>query len=290
MEYTKKHILYIFWHFFAIKAIFLRKICYIQSIMMNYTLKTDEMNKLMELLFHVLDMRVTFFDLQEQELNSFTIKDMSIFCKEKRSDAEFNDKCIECDRQHIELAKKSREIQIYRCHAGLWEGIVPIYNKNDVYLGSIFYGQLPDESAPIENLRSVSKTEMLHVGNLLKYLGEYISENELIRKSNQPWAAKLEEYIENHLCENITLPRLAAKLGCSVSYLSHRIPAEFGMPLKKFIRRKRMLRAISLLQNGRSVGECAELLGYKNQFYFSSDFKKFHNCAPLHWLRKNKTR
>ena len=63
-----------------------------------------------------------------------------------------------------------------------------------------------------------------------------------------------------------------------------------GMPLKKFIRRKRMLKAASLLRNGKSVGECAEQLGYSNQFYFSSDFKKFYKCAPLHWLHKNTTR
>lgn len=257
-------------------------------IMSKYTLKTAEMNKLMELLFHVLDMRITFFDLLEHELDSFTIKDMSVFCKSKRRDESFNNKCMECDRQHITEAKKSRNIHIYRCHAGLWEGIVPIYNKNGIYLGSIFYGQLPDESSPVENLRCTNREEMLRIGNLLKYLGEYISENELIRRSLHSWAERFEEYIDKHFTENITLERIAEKLGCSVSYLSHRIPAEFGMSLKKLIRSKRMEKAAVFLSEGKRVGECAELLGYKSQFYFSNDFKKYYNCAPLHWLQQNK--
>ena len=54
--------------------------------MKKYMLKTDEMNKIMELLFHVLDMRVTFFDIDEEELHDFTIKDMSLFCKQMRQD------------------------------------------------------------------------------------------------------------------------------------------------------------------------------------------------------------
>lgn len=255
---------------------------------MNYTLKTAEMNRIMELLFHVLDMRVTFFDLKEQELNSFTIRDMSVFCKVKRSDADFNNRCIECDKLHIAEAKKTRQTHIYRCHAGLWEGIVPIYSKNDIYLGSIFYGQLPDISHPIENLRCTTYEEMVHVGNLLKFLGEYISENELIRRSLHPWAVRFEEYIDKNLSQNITLEEIAEKFGCSVSYLSHRIPAEFGMPLKKLIRSKRMHKAAAMLRNGNSVGECAEMLGYKSQFYFSNDFKKFYSCSPLQWRRINK--
>lgn len=242
----------------------------------------------MGLLCHVLDMRITFFDLFEHEVDSLTIRDMSAFCKSKRKDALFNNRCMECDRQHITEAKKSRNVHIYRCHAGLWEGIVPIYNKNGIYLGAIFYGQLPDVSTPVENFRCTDREEMLRIGDLLKYLGEYISENELIRRSIQAWALRFEEYIDKHLTENISLEQIADKLGCSVSYLSHRIPAEFGMSLKKLIRRKRMQKAAVFLLDGKSVGECAELLGYKSQFYFSNDFKKFYNCAPVHWVQMNK--
>ena len=64
------------------------------------------MNKIMELLFHVLDMRVTFFDIDEEELHDFTIKDMSLFCKQMRQDQNFNERCINCDKLNIIKAKK----------------------------------------------------------------------------------------------------------------------------------------------------------------------------------------
>ena len=87
--------------------------------------------------------------------------------------------------------------------------------------------------------------------------------------------------------ENISLKDIANKLGCSVSYLSHRIPEEFGMPLKKYIRQQRIEKAKKLLLDNLSVAECAYLLGYKDQFYFSKDFKKICGISPLYW-KKNK--
>ena len=84
-----------------------------------------------------------------------------------------------------------------------------------------------------------------------------------------------------------SLKNIANKLGCSVSYLSHRIPEEFGMPLKKYIRQQRIEKAKKLLLDNLSVAECAYLLGYKDQFYFSKDFKKSCGISPMYW-KKNK--
>ena len=258
--------------------------------MKKYMLKTDEMNRIMELLFHVLDMRVTFFDIDEEELHDFTIKDMSLFCKQMRQDEKFNERCINCDKLNIIKAKKNKSVHIYQCHAGLWEGIVPLYNKKGVYLGCIFYGQLPDRNNPLSGMKSTDLAEMTHIGNLLKYLGEYISENELIRQSRQPWAPRLEQFINNNLDCDLNLNIVAEKLGCSLSYLTHKFPDEFGMSFKKYIRKKRLELAASLLEQGVSVSLAAARSGYKNQFYFSNDFKKYYNIAPLHYRNLHKNR
>lgn len=253
--------------------------------MPEYTIQTGEMNRIMELLFHVLNLRITFFDLREEEVDSFTIKEMSPFCRSRRQDPDFNARCIECDRTHLAEAKRRRDIHIYRCHAGLLEGIVPLTNRSGIYLGAIVFGQLADRESPVAGVRVSSVEKMLDIGRLLKYLSEYICENELIRRSSRHWTLQLEEYVAEHLDEPLTLGKIAARLGRSVSFLSHNIPVEFGVPFKAWLRERKMARAREMLAAGAGVAECAFELGYYDAFYFSREFKRFHGIAPREWRR-----
>lgn len=256
--------------------------------MEQYTMQTGEMSRIMDLLFHVLDIRITFFDLSEEEIDSFNIKEMSAFCSEHRKDPVFRKHCTECDRSNLTRAKRLRDVHIYSCHAGLLEGIVPLYNQRGAYLGAIVFGQLADRETPIPGLRISSREEMRNIGNLLKYLAEYICENEVIRQCAKPWTLLLEEFIDKHLCEPVTLEMLAKTVGRSQSFLSHNIPREFGMSFKAYFRKKKMQRARELLLAGRSVGECAFELGYYDAFYFSKEFKAFSGLAPTLWLKRQK--
>jgi len=248
--------------------------------MLHYAIKTEEMSRIMNLLFRVLDIRITFFDLHASEVESFHIKEMSAFCRRRRKDPEFLARCVECDLTHLAEAKRLRDVHVYHCHAGLLEGIVPLYNRRGVYLGAIVFGQLTDREHPLPGIRRSSAEEMRYIGNLLKYLSEYICENELVRQCAKPWSIRLEEYIEQHPAERITLSGLSGMLGKSVSFLSHGIPAEFGMPLKAYIRKKKMEKAREMLLAGTRVKECAFSLGYADEFYFSRDFKRFYGCTP----------
>jgi len=248
--------------------------------MPDYTIQTEEMSRIMELMYRVLDIRITFYDPHDAEVDVFPIKKMSAFCRKRRRGREFRERCDECDRTHLAEAKRLRDVHIYHCHAGLWEGIVPLYNRRGVYLGSIVFGQLADRDHPPPGLRRSDEAEMRNIGKLLKYLSEYICENELVRQCARPWSVQLEEYLDRHPAERITLRELARQLDKSVSFLSHNIPLEFGMTLKAYLRRKKMEKACELLQSGRRVNECAFALGYADEFYFSRDFKRFHGFPP----------
>jgi len=259
--------------------------------MLKYAIQTGKMNEMMELLFRVLDLRITFFDLQQCEVNEFNIKKMSPYCRQCRRDPEFNALCINCDREHLSIAKRTGNVHIYHCHAGLLEGIVPLYDHNHIYLGAIVFGQLRDrnreypgtsktEERLLSKSRKTSLPEMHDIGVLLKFLSEYISENEIIRYCNKPWAERLEDYISEHLNERITLSGLAAMIDRSTSFLSHNFPLEFGMPLKEYVCKKRMDRAKELLGDGCSVKETAMQLGYYDEFYFSKEFKRYFGQSP----------
>lgn len=257
--------------------------------MNQYTIQTGEMSRIIGLLLEVLHIQVTFFDLNDQEVPMELPHGMSEYCRNMRRDEEFDRRCRECDQQHLQAAKKLKTVHVYRCHAGLWEGIVPLYNRRQQYLGAIVFGQVSGDGTHPERfpeMRRGSESEMIRIGDLLKYLGEYICENELIKNAAKPWSALLEEYLEDHWMEKITLSDLAAYLHCSESFLSHNIPKEFGRPLKKLIREKRMDQALKLLQQGLQVNECAFKLGYRDEFYFSRDFKRYFGCPPKEMRRR----
>lgn len=253
--------------------------------MPEYTIQTEKLNEIMELLFHVLNIRITFFDRDGNKLSAIR-EEICPFCRSHRKDPFFDALCVQSDLTHVEEAKKKHDMVIYHCHAGLLDGVVPFYNRNGNYLGSIVFGQVADRQNPIKGVRLSDETELKNVARLLKCLSEYICENELIRKTSAPWTLRFEEYIRTHISENITLAAAARHIGCSISFLSHNIPLEYGKTFKAYIREKKMTEAKKLLSNGFRVSECAARLGFYDAFYFSKEFKKYNGISPAVWLRR----
>lgn len=261
--------------------------------MADYLINTSEMSRIFELLNEVLKIRITFFDLQSDEVKSLSIKERCAFCRHWRKQHTFNALCEDCDRKNLELCKEKGDVHIYHCHAGLLEGIVPLYNQHGSYLGAIVFGQLRDAEKPLDKkfahwekeMPGSTVSDMYKTGALLKYLSEYICENELIKRSSQSWTIQFADYIKKNLDQPITLKGAARALNRSQSFLSHNIPVEFGMTLKMYVRKQRMKSAAKLLASGKLVRECAFILGYKDEFYFSRDFKKFFGYAPKYMKR-----
>ena len=69
---------------------------------------------------------------------------MCEFCAKLRKNKELDKKCFECDDFGFENCEKTKSAYIYRCHAGLTEAIVPIY-ENSVIIGYMMLGQVLDK-------------------------------------------------------------------------------------------------------------------------------------------------
>jgi YesN/AraC family two-component response regulator len=231
--------------------------------------------------------------LQESELDYFDIKQMSPFCHYYRtSNPDFESKCIECDRKHLLTSKRTGNVHVYHCHSGLLEGIIPLYDRHKIYLGAIVFGQLRDrdveykygskkEKELLERTRFLSMQEVRDIGELLKHIGEYIIENEIIKYKNKPWAELVEDYINDHLNEKLPLERMAKYIDRSPSFISQNFPKEFGMPLKSYILKQKMKRAKELLEGGKSVKQTAFELGFYDEFHFSKKFKSCYGKPPV---------
>jgi len=260
--------------------------------MLRYVTSMPELNRITNLVYRLLEVRITFFDLTETEVAYLDIKGMSPYCRARRKNAVFSRRCKECDQEHLKEAKASGEVLVYHCHDGLLEMIVPLYDRRRIYLGAIVCGQLRDPAAPVpsrlgkvslslfKDLKTCTVERARDMGHLLKHTSEYIIENELIRFRNKPWADTVGAYIENHLSERITMQALSVVAKRSTSFLSHHFPDEFGMSPKQYVLKRKMVASREMLQNGESVQNTAYAFGFYDPFDFSKRFKAYWGCSP----------
>ena len=259
--------------------------------MIRFGINTKELESTISLISRVLGIRVTFFDAEGKELKFQSLRKMTPYCMVRRREKEFEARCFECDKLHLEAAKASRKGQIYHCHDKLIEGIIPLYDNSGIYLGSIFFGQIRDVRGHRKDLTarhgrlysqlpSYSFGKADEIGTLLKYVSEYVIHSEIIKRNNFPWADKAESYIGANIGKKISIAALAKQTGYSASFIHHRFKEDFGMSPAKYILGRKMKEARQKLLEGKSVGETASELGFYDQFHFSKTFKKYFGHSP----------
>ena len=92
--------------------------------------------------------------------------------------------------------------------------------------------------------------------------------------------AKVCQYIQQHLSEDLSLELLAGQAYLSPSYFSRLFKKEMYVPLSTYINQLRVQKAQQLLRTSCGVTELAALVGFDNPKYFSQVFKKYTGKTP----------
>jgi len=101
------------------------------------------------------------------------------------------------------------------------------------------------------------------------------------RETHSSFVHKVQQYIEHHLSEDVSLQALAEHVFLHPAYISAMYKQETGENLSDYIYRYRMERACYLLRNTRAkIYEIAEQLGYQYTPYFSKLFKNQYGVTP----------
>ncbi len=91
-------------------------------------------------------------------------------------------------------------------------------------------------------------------------------------------------FLENNISKHINVKDIANHLNISKSYLYRCIKNIVDCSPSQFIIRFKMIKATQLLKDlNLSISEISDLLGFSSVFYFSSQFKKFHNLSPTYY-------
>ncbi|MFC4598209.1 response regulator [Cohnella hongkongensis] len=159
------------------------------------------------------------------------------------------------------------------------------------------FGDLPAAPArPSENVFTtvpVDQEGCLQVAKLAEGL-----EQDLLRLARQ-WVEhqrqdehvifEIVKYIDSRYAEEITLQDLAERFFLSREYISRKFKQQFGENLSDYIERVRMEKAKLLLMNPQyRIAQVAELVGYRDEKYFSKVFKKLEGLSPNEYRKRER--
>lgn len=249
------------------------------------------MAELLALLHRVLDVRITFFDLDGVEERQVEIKPISAYCSLRRGDAAFDRRCLGCDRSHLAAAKRARAPLVYRCHDGLIEGIVPVYDRAGGYLGAIMFGQLRPQAGPLPPLRGEAQRlrsllpastdrRVEDLAALLARLTDHIVAGELVQRAADSWRDAAAALIERRLADPPAVAELARAVGRSPSFITHHFAAAFGQPYKRYVDGRRLALARTRVRAGSALADIARDLGYCDAFHLSKAYKARFGTTP----------
>ncbi len=110
---------------------------------------------------------------------------------------------------------------------------------------------------------------------------KYIGDTDVIMQNSCSVDAKVFKYLHENASAVTTISDLADIAGCSADSLSRYFSRTYNKTLKKFLDRAICARAERLLRNRMlKIREIAEILNFRNEFYFNTFFKRETGKTP----------
>ncbi len=108
-----------------------------------------------------------------------------------------------------------------------------------------------------------------------------------------PTCPKLREvfdFMEANYHQPISLDDVAKAVGYSPAYLTDLVKRQTGQTVQRWIIKRRMAAACSLLlDTNQSVNQIAEAVGYNDKNYFFYQFRQYHETTPQMWRTTHRT-
>ncbi len=121
---------------------------------------------------------------------------------------------------------------------------------------------------------------------LLSFLFDINAPEQFNKSFVPPYILKALSYIESHFSEKITAESLSKTLYIGRTTLMTNFKKHTGSTLNDYIVATRLKNAITLLQNGKSESETAEICGFSDSGSLIRHFKKQFNLTPKQYIKK----
>lgn len=243
--------------------------------------------------------------LDTQGLDRYLFGGHPPFCKAINGDPEGHRRCVDCDAWKVRQYCSDGGFQFYRCHLGICEAVMPLYDK-DAPLAYLVFGCFLDDS-PMEEqwactaalldwwqgdleqlhraflqFRQCSKEELRAYTEILEALSAYIRLEGLISASELSDAQRLERYLDGHYQEKLSLDSISAALHIGRTRLCALAKeSSGGRTLSQLIAQRRISAAKELLtRSNLPISAVAEEVGISDYNYFTKVFRAAVGMTP----------
>lgn len=227
------------------------------------------------------------------------------FCKAINDDPEGHDRCVSCDARKVRQYCGGGGFQFYRCYLGICEAVMPLYDKDDPLAWLVFGCFLDD--APMEEqwahtaslldwwqgdleqlhdaflqFRQCTKEELRAYAEILEALSSYIRLEGMISASELSDAQRLENYLDEHYREKLSLAGLSTALHIGRTRLCALAKeSSGGRTLSQLITQRRIDAAKELLtRSNLPISVVAEEVGISDYNYFTKVFRAAVGVTP----------
>lgn len=269
---------------------------------MSLFFQKKELSELMQSFYLLTGIKIVLFDKDYKEIVSYP-DDRVTFCMYMRQNEDFDKKCRDCDNEYCSKCAGTKTLQIYKCHAGLTEAVMPI-TKNNRIIGYMIFGQIHDNKnkaefekkmkllveeygseenleKSIKKIRYKTQSQIFAAATILKACVEYIQIKELVRSSEKLITAKIEKFIDEHIDEDLTVRRICDEFNIKRTRLYELMEPYTDHGIASYIKSKRLQKAKELLlTTDLSVSEIANRVGFLDYNYFLRIFKKSYGISP----------
>jgi AraC family transcriptional regulator len=139
-----------------------------------------------------------------------------------------------------------------------------------------------------DNASAYAEALALVIAHELTRIERGIQPTHEVRGGLASWQKKrIADYIEEHLCDDISIQALAVIIRLSPYHFAHAFKQSFGEPPHRYVTSRRMLRAKSLLAGDTmSVTEIGRALGFVETSSFTTAFRRFAGITPSSYRRQ----
>lgn len=246
--------------------------------------------------FYILtQLRIVLIDSEFNELLSYPEKQYG-FCAEIRRNMDVHSKCLASDKAGCLACANSKELNIYRCHMGLVEAVIPILDGGEI-LGYVMFGQiLKSDNCEIERRRlkrtfsnwpyssidsvvddipTRSEEELNAAATILQALTTYVLFNRWVAPKKYDFIRRLDTYIEENLGGPISVDDICLSFGIARTRLYSIATDYLGCGIAEYIRKKRIFHAKEFLEKTElPISQIVYDTGFCDYSHFSRVFKE----------------
>ncbi len=266
--------------------------------------KTKELDSLL-MDFHTLtNMKICIYNSKGEEVEYYPER-FSSFCSRLREDKDKEALCMECDAKALRLCKETRKAQIYTCHAGLTECVVPVMDALGTIKGFIVIGQMRGAEGDCETpmlvgdtlngslskefslLPIVPKDKLAAAVHILEVCAGYELLKKAVEEFEMGLETRIEEYVRKNIAENLCVENLCREFRLSRVELYNVIYRGYRCTPAGYVKARRLDFASELLKTTNlSVNKIASKCGIPDYNYFSKVFKRAFGVSPREYRKR----